>query len=206
MKSNWFVKQEGFTEGPLSFRELLEGLVALKDWRTLQIRHGKINGWFMAEQLESRASRAGERRSRLTSAALLVAGAILGAALTMPFVQSLPAQLKEVADPALGQRTGIANKLMKARASLPRKIDQHAIRTDISYDDPVLTFSNILLLQSANVPDNVRTDISRAVIKNTCAFAQARQFMTAGGTIAFNYTDIDAQPFAKILVAEQSCF
>lgn len=206
MKPTWFVRQRGFTAGPLSFRDLINELAALDDWRTVQVKHGEMKSWILGHQLELRAARPEVRRRWLGSLALIVAGAVLGALLVLPLSRSLPAQLKEAADPALRQRTAIAAKLLKARDGLPKKIDQYAIRTDISYKDPMLTFSNILLLRSADVSESDRTDISRAVIKNTCAFPQTREFMTAGGKITFNYADVEAQPFSSIQVAEQSCF
>lgn len=206
MKPKWFIRQRGFTAGPLSFRDLINELAALDDWRTVQIKHGGMKSWFFGYQLELFAARPELRRRWLGSLALIVAGAVLGALLVLPITGSLPVQLKEAADPSLRQRTTFANKLLMAKDGLPKKIDQYAIRTDISYKDPVLTFSNILLLRSADVSDSGRTDISRAVIKNTCAFPTTREFMTAGGKITFNYADVEALPFSSIQVAEQSCF
>jgi len=206
MKLKWFVRQRGFTSGPLSFRDLINELVTLDDWRTVQIKHGEMKSWIFGHQLELLAARPEVRRGWLGSLALIVSGAVLGALLVLPITWWLPAQLKEAADPGLRQRTAIASKLLKAKDGLPKKIDQYAIRTDISYKDPEMTFSNILLLRSADVSDSDRTDISRAVIKNTCAFPQTREFMTAGGKITFNYADVEAQPFTTIQVAEQSCF
>lgn len=206
MKANWFVRQAGLTSGPMLIRELIEGLAACDDLRGINLRHGKIGSWFPAEELEWRLARPVAGKRWVASSARLMAGVLAGMALMMPFAPSVLSAFSGVSNPALKQRAAIAINLLKARDSLPKKIDANTMRTGIVYDDPVITFSNILLLQSASVPDSVKADISRAVIKNTCASPTARQFMAAGGSIAFGYADVEARPFTSISVADQSCF
>lgn len=192
-------------EGPLTVHSLLGKIAETDDWDDLRMRRGRTGQWFTAAELEGRLSGAHGRR-RLFSVALLALAVAAGVALGAGGSHALRAWWTGMADPASRQRSVLAGKLMQAGEGLPKKIDGDTIRTGVSYDDPTLSFSNVILLQPANVPDAARADISRAVTSNTCAFAEARKFLAAGGTIAFSYADIEARPLMTVSVKEAGCF
>lgn len=206
MKAIWYVKGSGPAEGPLTLRDLIEGMSALEDWDGLQIRHARTGTWYPTAEIESRMSAPAGKRRWLSAAAWLVLGLIAGAGAVLAFTHPLQGSFQAMSDPQLRHRGALAAKLLEARDGLPKMIDRTTIRTGISYDDPVLTFTNIILLEAAAIPDATRADISRAVTANTCGFAQARTFMAAGGSFAFSYADNGARPLMTVAVSERNCF
>lgn len=206
MKAIWYVKKEGPPEGPLTFQDLIEGMATLADWRGLELRQAPSGRWFPATELEKQLSAAPPPRQWLRAVAWLVLGLAAGALAVWLLAPPLQSGFYAMSDPLSRKRNAIALKLMEAKDGLPKMIDRTTIRTGIKYDDPVLTFTNIILLEAANIPDSTKADISRAVTSNTCAFAQARQFMAAEGAIAFSYADIGARPLMTVTVSEKNCF
>lgn len=206
MKSFWYVKQDGSSHGPGTIRDLIEGMAAMEKWRGLEIRHGRSGEWFSAAELESRLLERPRKVPWLRVGALLTVCLIAGAAAVMQFTRPLQNSFQFISDPLLSQRDALAAKLMEADETLPKMIDHATIRTGIKHSDPLLTFTNIILLEASAIPDATRADISRAVIANTCGFPLARKFLAAEGSIAFSYADIGARPLMTVTVAEKNCF
>ncbi|MCX7348898.1 MAG: hypothetical protein NTZ54_05020 [Alphaproteobacteria bacterium] len=206
VKTIWYVKRDGSSHGPLTIRDLIECMAAMDKWRGLEFRHGRSGEWFNASELESRLLEKPRKGPWLWTAAFLSLCLIAGAAAVMQFTRPLQTSLQSISNPLLSQRDALAMKLMEAEDSLPNMIDHATIRTGIKHSDPLLTFTNIILLEASAIPDATRSDISRAVTSNTCSFALARQFLAAGGSIAFSYADIGARPLMTVTVAEKNCF
>lgn len=189
----------------LSLRELFDELSAQPDWRLLHIRHGKLGSWVRVTDLDGRLSIQTNRRYWLTAAAVVALALISGAAIAVPAFMSSSAELTAMIDPASRKRSDLADKLLEGQRDLPKKIDRHTIRTGANFQDPVLLFSNIALLDRRSLTDKAKAEAARAVRANSCGLPPARQFMQAGGTLSFSYADTDAQPLMAISVSEKDC-
>jgi hypothetical protein len=207
--SDWYLRENNNSVGPMTVQELKARLRASADWRSMYVWREGLEDWVQAASIPE-LHQVGPPPFKQTSARKSTSRRIVGAgAFVLAIVVGVLA--KEVVKAGLPSNPLAkpipVDELLAAAAAqqkpkLPVRLDEETTLVDIAADGKILTYSYKVSLDKIDVD---LLELKKTLLNRVCQNVRLKTTLGMAATLRFRYADQKSSPIGVIDITRSDC-